>query len=59
VKRYPKNSTRLYSEFWGGRHCNLFVYIVKIENGFIYNPTIETLIKITESFEVGVDDLIK
>ena len=33
--------------------------IVKVENGANTNPTIETLTKIAEALEVGVDDLIK
>jgi transcriptional regulator with XRE-family HTH domain len=33
--------------------------IVKIENGINQNPTIETLTKIANALEIGVDDLIK
>jgi len=33
--------------------------IVKVENGVNKNPTIETLTKIANALEVGVDDLIK
>jgi transcriptional regulator with XRE-family HTH domain len=33
--------------------------IVKVENGVNQNPTIETLTKIANALEVGVDDLIK
>ena len=33
--------------------------IVKIESGVNQNPTIETLTKIAQALEVGVDDLIK
>ena len=33
--------------------------IVKIENGVNQNPTIETLTKIANALEVGVDDLLK
>ena len=33
--------------------------IVKVENGVNTTPTIETLTKIAEALEVGVDDLIK
>lgn len=33
--------------------------IVKVENGVNTNPTIETLTKIANALEVGVDDLIK
>lgn len=33
--------------------------IVKIENGVNQNPTIETLTKIANALEVGVDDLIR
>lgn len=33
--------------------------IAKIENGVNTNPTIETLTKIANALEVGVDDLIK
>ena len=33
--------------------------IVKIESGVNQNPTTETLTKIAQALEVGVDDLIK
>lgn len=33
--------------------------VVKIENGFNQNPTIDTLTKISKALEVGVDDLLK
>ena len=33
--------------------------IVKVENGVNQNPTIETLTKIAQALEIGVDDLIK
>jgi len=33
--------------------------IVKIENGVNQNPTIETLSKIAQALNVGVNDLIK
>ena len=33
--------------------------IIKIESGANKNPTIETLAKIAEALNVGVDDLIK
>jgi len=33
--------------------------IVKVENGANKNPTIETLTKIANALNVGVDDLIK
>ena len=33
--------------------------IIKIESGANINPTIETLKKIAEALDVGVDDLIK
>ena len=33
--------------------------IVKVENGVNQNPTIETLTKIANAHEVGVDDLLK
>ncbi|HED37810.1 MAG TPA: XRE family transcriptional regulator [Ignavibacteria bacterium] len=33
--------------------------IVKVEDGVNKNPTIETLTKIAEALEVGVDDLIR
>jgi transcriptional regulator with XRE-family HTH domain len=33
--------------------------IVKVENGVNTNPTIETLTKIANALEVGVDDLLK
>lgn len=33
--------------------------VVKIENGINKNPTIETLTKLADAFEVNVNDLIK
>ena len=33
--------------------------VVKVENGTNQNPTIDTLSKIAEALEVGVDDLIQ
>lgn len=33
--------------------------VVKIENGTNQNPTIDTLSKIAQALEVGVDDLIQ
>lgn len=36
-----------------------YATLVKIENGHVTNPTIQTLIKIANALGVGVEDLIK
>lgn len=35
-----------------------FSTLAKIEGGYILNPSMETLIKISDAFGIGVDDLL-
>jgi transcriptional regulator with XRE-family HTH domain len=35
-----------------------FSTLAKIEGGYISNPSMETLIKIADAFDVGIDELL-
>lgn len=58
IKKYRKE-LKLTQEELAMKAVIPYATLIKIENGHVDNPTIQTLIKIANALNVGVQDLIE